>query len=160
MRRVKEIKTEVLSRGGRYTEVYPEGATTKDPSPLRVKQVVQNDRRYIVCLNTRQARKDAADRKAIIEALEAQLKKGAKSLVGNKGFRRYLKMTKDSARIDTDKVKYESRFDGKWVLTTNTDLSAQQVAIKYKELWQVERVFRDVKSLLETRPVYHQRDEN
>ncbi|MCP3954065.1 MAG: IS1634 family transposase, partial [Desulfobacterales bacterium] len=148
MRRVKEIKTEVLSRGGRYTEVYPEGATTKDPSPLRVKQVVQNDRRYIVCLNTRQARKDAADRKAIIEALEAQLKKGAKSLVGNKGYRRYLKMTKDSARIDTDKVKYESRFDGKWVLTTNTDLSAQQVALKYKELWQVERVFRDVKSML------------
>ncbi|MCP3955815.1 MAG: transposase, partial [Desulfobacterales bacterium] len=55
---------------------------------------------------------------------------------------------------------YESRFGGKWVLTTNTDLSAQQVALKYKELWQVERVFRDVKSLLETRPVYHQRDEN
>ncbi|MCP3953378.1 MAG: transposase [Desulfobacterales bacterium] len=160
MRRVKEIKTEVLSRGGRYTEVYPEGVTSKDPSPLRVKQVVHNDRRYIVCLNTRQARKEAADRQAIIKALKVQLKKGAKSLVGNKGFARYLKMTKDSARIDTDKVKGESRFDGKWVLTTNTDLSAQQVALKYKELWQVERVFRDVKSLLETRPVYHQRDEN
>ncbi len=71
-----------------------------------------------------------------------------------------IKMTKDSARIDTDKVKYESRFDGKWVLTTNTDLPAQEVALKYKELWVVERVFRDVKSLLETRPIYHQRDEN
>jgi transposase len=160
MRRVKEIKTEVLSRSGRYTEVYPEGVTSKAPSPLKVKQVVQNDTRYIVCLNTRQARKDAADRKAIIEALKAQLKKGAKSLVGNKGYRRYLKMTKDSARIDTVKIKYESRFDGKWVLTTSTDLSAEKVALKYKELWQVERVFRDLKSLLETRPVYHQRDEN
>lgn len=160
MRRVKEIKAEVLSRGGRYTEVYPEGATSKDPSPLKVKQVVHNDRRYIVCLNTRQARKDAADRKAITEALKEQLKKGAKSLVGNKGYRRYLKMTKDSVLIDADKVEYESRFDGKWVLTTNTDLSAEKVALKYKELWQVERVFRDVKSLLETRPVYHQRDEN
>jgi transposase len=160
MRRVKEIKTEVLSRGGRYTEVYPEGVTSKDPSPLKVKQVVVNDRRYIVCLNTRQARKEAADRQAIIDALKVQLKKGAKSLVGNKGYRRYLKMTKDSARIDTDKVKGESRYDGKWVLNTNTDLSAQQVALKYKELWQVERVFRDVKSLLDTRPVYHQRDEN
>ena len=53
MRRIKEIKTEVLSCGGRYTEVYPEGATSKDPSPLKVKQEVYNDRRYIVCLNTR-----------------------------------------------------------------------------------------------------------
>ena len=160
MRLVTKVKTEVLSRGGRYTEVYPEGVTSKDPSPLKVKQVVHNDRRYIVCLNPRQARKDAADREAIIAALKEQLKKGAKSLVGNKGYRRYLKMNKNSARIDTDKVKSESRFDGKWVLTTNTDLSAAKVALKYKELWQVERVFRDVKTLLETRPVYHQRDEN
>jgi transposase len=160
MRQVKAIKTEVLSRPGRYREVYPEGIKSKDPSPLKVKEVLHNDRRYIVCLNSRQARKDAVDRKAIIGALEDQLKKGTKSLVGNKGYRRYLKITKGSARIDTDKVKYESRFDGKWVLATNTDLSATQVALKYKELWQVERVFRDVKSLLETRPIYHQRDEN
>jgi len=160
MRRVNEIKADVLSRGGRYIEVYPEGTTSKDPSPLKVKQVVHNDRRYIVCLNSRQARKDAADREAIIEALQEQLKKGAKSLVGNKGYRRYLKIDKGSARIDLDKVEYESRFDGKWVLTTNTDLPAEKVALKYKELWQVERVFRDVKSLLETRPVYHQCDEN
>jgi transposase len=160
MRRVKEINMKVLSHGGRYTEVYPEGVSSKDPSPLKVKQVVHNDRRYIVCLNTRQARKDAADRQAIVESLEAQLKKGAKSLVGNKGYRRYLQMTKGSARIDTAKVRRESRFDGKWVLTTNTELAAKDVALKYKELWQVERVFRDIKSLLETRPVYHQRDEN
>ena len=160
MRRVKEIKIEVLSRPGRYSEVYPEGVTSKDPSPLKVKQVVENDKRYIVCLNTRQARKDAADREAIITALKEQLKKGAKSLVGNKGYRRYLKMNKDSVHIDMDKVKAESRFDGKWVLTTNTNLSAEKVALKYKELWQVERVFRDVKTLLETRPVFHQCDEN
>ena len=69
-------------------------------------------------------------------------------------------MDKGSARINMDKVKEESRFDGKWVLTTNTDLSAEKVALKYKELWQVERVFRDVKTLLETRPIFHQRDEN
>ncbi len=160
MRRVNEIKREVLSHGGRYTEVYPEGSNSKDPSPLKVKQVVHNDKRYIVCLNTRQARKDAADREAIIEALTTQLKKGPKSLIGNKGYRKYLKVDKGSTHIDTDKVRYESRFDGKWVLTTNTNLSAAKVALKYKELWQVERVFRDVKSLLETRPVYHQRDEN
>ena len=160
MRRVKEIKLDVLSRGGRYYEVYPEGVTSKDPAPLSVKQVLHNKKRYIVCLNSRQARKDARDREAIIASLKEQLKKGPKSLVGNKGYRKYLKIDKDSARIDMDKVEYESRFDGKWVLTTNMDLSADKVALKYKELWQVERVFRDVKSILETRPVYHQRNEN
>ena len=48
MRQVKEVKTEVLSRGGRYSEVYPEGVASKDPSPLKVKQVIHNDKRYIV----------------------------------------------------------------------------------------------------------------
>ena len=160
MRRVNEIKFDVLSRGGRYSEVYPEGLTSKDPSPLKVKEILHNDKRYIVCMNTRQARKDAADREAIIASLKEQLKKGPKSLVGNKGYRKYLKLDKGSARIDMDKVKYESRFDGKWVLTTNTDLPTEKIALKYKELWQVERVFRDVKTMLHTRPVYHQKDEN
>jgi transposase len=88
------------------------------------------------------------------------MKQGATSLVGNRGYRRYLKVAKDSTRIDPAKVKADARFDGKWVLTTNTKLPADKVALKYKELWRVERVFRDMKSLLETRPVYHQKDEN
>ena len=158
MRRVKDISIDVLSRAGRYTEVYPEGVPKKDPSPLKVKQVYHNGQRYIVCLNTRQARKDAQDREAIITSLNEQIKKGVRSLVGNKGYRKYLKIDKQSTFIDQEKVRDESRFDGKWVLQTNTDMSAEQVALKYKELWQVERVFRDVKSLLETRPVYHQCD--
>jgi len=160
MRGVKDIKADVLSRGGRYSDVYPEGASSKDPSPLKVKEVIHKDRRYIVCLNTRQARKDAADRNAVIKGLEDQLKKGVKSLVGNKGYRRYLKAEKGMVSIDMEKVKYEERFDGKWVLTTSRDFSSRKVALKYKELWQVERIFRDVKSLLGTRPIYHQRDEN
>lgn len=121
--------------------------------------MIVDDTRYIVCLNPAQARKEASDRENIVAALKAQLKKGAKSLVGNKGYRKYLNVDKDSARIDTAKLKSEARFDGKWVLTTNTDLSPSDVALKYKELWQVERVFRDVKSLLETRPIFHQRGE-
>jgi transposase len=160
MRRINEIKEDVLSQAGRYKEVYPEGLTSKDPAPLKVKEVVHNEKRYIVCLNTRQARRDAADREAIVASLKAQLKKGPKSLVGNKGYRKYLKVEKGSARIDMDRVNHESRFDGKWVLTTNTDLPTDQIALKYKELWQVERVFRDVKTMLHTRPVYHQKDEN
>jgi transposase len=158
MRLVKEIRMDVLSRAGRYREVYPENSDRTKPSPLKVKEVHHNGRRYIVCFNERQARKDAADRQAIIESLEEQLKKGAGSLVGNKGYRRYLKLEKGSARIDTKKTEEEARFDGKWVLVTDTNLSAEAVALKYKELWQVERVFRDMKSMLETRPVYHHND--
>ena len=160
MRKVNEVKRDVLSRPGRYREVYPEGKSSKDPSPLKVKEVSLNGNRYIVCLNPKQVRKEAHDRQAIIDSLKEKVKTDPKSLIGNKGYRKYLKIDRDSVSIDQDKVEYESRFDGKWVLITNTELSADQVALKYKELWQVEQVFRDVKSILETRPVYHQRDEN
>jgi transposase len=158
MRKVKEIRDRVLSQPGRYKQVRPESSDPNKPAPLKVKQVEIDGHRYIVCVNTRQQRKDAADREAIISALTKQLKKGPKSLVGNKGYRKYLKIVKNSASIDKDRIKYEARFDGKWVLRTNTDLPADQVALKYKELWQVEKVFRDVKSLLETRPIFHQKD--
>jgi len=159
MRRVKAIRETILSHPGRYREVRAEGADSKDPAPLKVKEVMHQGDRYIICLNPKQARKDARDREAIITALREQIKKGPKSLVGNKGYRKYVTIEKGSAGIDEDKVKYEARFDGKWVLKTNTDLDNAQVALKYKELWRVERVFRDVKSLLETRPIFHQRDQ-
>ena len=160
MRKVKEIKEEVLSRQGRYREVRPEGTLSKDPAPLKVKEVSLNGNRYVVCLNPRQARKDAQDRQAILGSLEEKIRTGPKGLIGNKGYRKYLRIDRGSVSIDQDKVEYESRFDGKWVLITNTNFSADTVALKYKELWQVEQVFKDVKSVLETRPVYHQRDEN
>jgi transposase len=159
MRRVKEIKEEVLSRAGRYREVYPEGVNSKDPSPLKVKEVWIDNRRYLVCLNERQARKDAADRKAILEALEEKIKTNPKSLVGNKGYRKYLSLDRETVSINQQKLQEEERFDGKWVLKTNTHLPPEQVALKYKELWQVEYVFRDIKSILETRPIFHKRDE-
>lgn len=158
MRRVKEIRDVVLSHPGRYRQVRAESSDAKDPEPLKVKQVEHNGRRYILCCNPRQARKEARDRDAILTALREQIKKGTKSLVGNKGYRKYLKIAKDSVNIDEDKVQRESRFDGKWVLATNTNMSAEKVALNYKELWQVEKVFRDVKSLLNTRPIFHQRD--
>lgn len=159
MRRVKEIELEVLSRAGRYREVHAETNRSKDPEPLKVKEVIHNGRRYIVCVNPRQVRKDKADREAILESLKEQLKSGVKTLIGNKGYRKYLKVSKENVEIDEAKVEYEARFDGKWVLTTNTNLSSEKVALKYKELWQVEQVFRDLKSILETRPIYHQKDE-
>ena len=160
MRKVKEVREDVLSHPGRYREVRPEGSLSKDPAPLKVKEVLLKGKRYIVCLNPKQARKDARDRQAIIDSLQEKIKTSPKSLIGNKGYRKYLKIDRDSISINQEKIEWESRFDGKWVLITNTNFSAEQVALKYKELWQVEQVFRDVKSVLETRPVYHQKDEN
>jgi transposase len=159
MRKVNEVKKKVLTRAGRYKEVHPESDFSKAPSPLKIKQVMHNGKQYIVCLNPRQARKDEMTRGAIIQGLEDKLKGGAKSLIGNKGYRKYLKVSKDTVQIDQGKIKEEERFDGKWVLTSNMDMSAEQIALKYKELWMVESVFRQVKSILETRPIYHKTDE-
>jgi transposase len=160
MRRCKEVKEEVLSRGGRYREVHPEGSSAKDPSPLKVKEVVLlGGCRYIVCLNEKQARKDAADRQAIIDSLQEKLKTDPKSLVGNKGYRKYLNLDRETVSVNQAKIEEEARYDGKWVLKTNTTLTAEQVALKYKELWQVEQVFRDMKSVLDTRPIFHKLDE-
>lgn len=159
MRKVKEIHRDVLSQPGRYRQVRPEGRFSKDPEPLKVKEVWIEDRRYIVCLNPKQARKDAQDREAIICSLQEQLNKDPSKLIGNKGYRRYLTVKRGTVTIDQDKVLADRRFDGKWVLRTNTTLSPEQAALKYKELWQVEQIFRDLKSILETRPIFHQRDE-
>jgi transposase len=159
MRRVNYVKREVLSRAGRYQEVVPEIKLSKAPAPLRVKEVIHNDTRYIVCLNPRQARKDKADRDMIVESLRDRIKSGVKTMIGNKGYRKYLQVTKGAIKIDDSKVMEEERYDGKWVLTTNLDMPADKIALKYKELWMVEHVFRDVKSILETRPVYHKVDE-
>ena len=71
----------------------------------------------------------------------------------------YLKTQKGHFEIDVAKAEQEVRYDGKWVLTTNTDLSAKELALKYKQLWMVEDIFRSMKSLLKTRPIHHKCDE-
>lgn len=150
MRRQKEVREAVLSRAGRYQEV---------EDNLRVKEVWVEGRRYIVCHNPQEAVKDAADREAIVGALEDQLREGAKQLVGNRGYRRFLRVEKGSFSIDPKKVEDEARYDGKFVLRTNTSLPADEVAIQYKRLLLVEQFFRTAKSLLETRPIFHQCDD-
>lgn len=160
LRNVKEISGTVLSRAGRYREVHgPRGKST-DPSPLKVKEVRVGEHRYVVCLNEEQAKKDRADRKAIVESLREQLQHGDKSLVGNKGYRKYLAGQGPKFTIDEAKVKREGRFDGKWVLQSDLqELPAEEVALQYKQLWMVEEMFRAAKTLLETRPIFHKCDE-
>jgi len=163
MRRVNEVRRDVLSRAGRYRIVTPPRVKKKDPSPLKVKDVRIDDRRYVVCHNEDQARKDREDREAILSGLEEKLRRGERSLVGNKGYRKFLKKKDQEGRsfeIDRDKIAEEARYDGKWVLRTSIEnLDAAEVALKYKQLLMVESLFRSAKSLLETRPVYHKCDE-
>jgi transposase len=160
MRSQKEVKEEVLSRAGRYRVVHPPRVKSDDPSPLKVKEVWVEDRRYVVCLNEGEARKDAADREAIVAALREQLRSADKALIGNQGYRRYLSGGgPDHFRIDAAKVAQDARYDSKWVLRTNTELDATEVALQYKQLWMVEHWFRSCKSLLQTRPIFHRRDE-
>jgi hypothetical protein len=160
MRSVKEVRKQVLADRGRYEEVTPERQRAKDPSPLKVKAVTVGDRRYVVCLNEEQRRKDAADRKAIVAHLREALARGDKELIGNKGYRKYL--LEDAQKrfaIDAAKIKEEARYDGKWVLQTNLADEPKIIAWAYKELWMVEAMFRSMKSVLETRPIYHKCDE-
>jgi len=159
MRSSKEAKA-VVARAGRYAEVHPKSDQPGDPSPLKVKQVwIEAARRYVVCVNEDQATKDRFDRAAVVASLRDALGNGDKSLVGNKGYRKFLRAGGKQFAVDEDKIKEEARYDGKWVLTTNTDLPAREVALKYKQLWMVEDVFRSMKSLLDTRPIFHRCDE-
>jgi hypothetical protein len=149
MRKQKEVNEEVLERGGRYHEA---------AANLRVKEVWVDGRRYIVCQNPQEALKDAADREAIVKSLEDRLKNSGQ-LIGNTGYRKYLHLQKGAFSLDRAKVEAEARYDGKFVMRTNTRLEAGEVALQYKRLLLVEQFFRAVKSLLDSRPIYHQTDE-
>jgi transposase len=188
MRKYKEVREDVLTRGGRYKDV-----RTAVEKLLKVKEIKVHDCRYVLCLNAEQARKDAIDRETMVEALKEKLSKDEKSLIGNKGYRKLLKAVEHGFRIDFEKIKREAKYDGKFVLTTNTKshsnryyvgadprvcpeqgdallnllnapwyntkFNADEVALKYKQLWRVEELFRKIKSILHTRPIYHRCDE-
>lgn len=161
MRSTGEVEEKVLRDQSPWLEVQPERERAKDPSPLKVKEVRVDGRRYVVCLNEEQRRKDAADRAAIVAALREQLAKGGeKSLIGNKGYRKFVKSAApDSFTVDEAKIEADAIYDGHWVLRTNMDLEPELVALSYKHLWTVEDLFRTMKTALATRPIYHKRDE-
>jgi hypothetical protein len=124
------------------------------------KTVTLAGRRYIVCRNRAEAEKDAADRDSILAALKRQLEKGDKALVGNTGYRRYLKTVReDHFAIDPDRVEDDKRFDGIFVLRTNTDFNPLEAMLCYKQLSTVEETFRTAKHLFSTRPIFHKLDE-
>src|SRR6266851_1837521 len=126
---------------------------------LEAKQVKIGNRRYIVCRNLAEARRDAEQRSAILDGLRAKLAQGDKALVGNSGFRRYLKtVSAEHFAVDETRVAEDARFDGLFVLRTNTKLTPLQVMLRYRDLLRVEQLFRQAKAVLATRPIYHSSD--
>src|SRR5437868_6896015 len=94
---------------------------------LEAKQVKIGNRRYIVCRNLAEARRDAEQRSAILDGLRAKLAQGDKALVGNSGFRRYLKtVSAEHFAVDETRVAKDARFDGLYMLRTNTKLTPLQ----------------------------------
>jgi hypothetical protein len=158
--RQTEVRDAVLAAGGRFRVVHGPRQRADEPAPLKVKNVYVEGRRYVVCVNAEEVESDRARREAIVASLREHLTRGDKALVGNKGYRRYLKVEGEGHfALDEAKLAEEARYDGTWVLRTNTELPAADVALQYKRLWMVEHWFRACKSLLATRPIYHQRDE-
>ena len=130
-----------------------------DLTELEAKQVKIGGRRYIVCRNLAEARRDAEQRSAILDGLRAKLAQGDKALVGNSGFRRYLKtVSAEHFAVDAARVAEDARFDGLYVLRTNTKLTPLQVMLRYRDLLRVEQLFRQAKAVLATRPIYHSSD--
>jgi transposase len=163
MRLGDEVTKEVLGRQGRYKKICDN---------LHIKEVCvppngEGRRRYVVCRNVREAERTRQKREDILAELEAELKALARSpekhpkkaceLMAAKQYRPYLKKLKSGRlAIDRAKVRAAERFDGKWVVHSNDDsLTAEDLALGYKQLMTVEVAWRDLKSVLRLRPVHH-----
>jgi hypothetical protein len=162
MRAGDEVTKEVVTRAGRYQVV---------AENLRVKEVVvggdgERRRRYVVCHNPHEAERQ---RQCLLEELRLELQsqcspvrgghhaKRTCELVTSQRYGRYIKQSQDGTpTIDRAAVAREAKLDGKWVITSNDDsLSAEDLALGYKQLMRVEECWRAMKSGLRTRPVFH-----
>lgn len=158
---------EALRRGGRYRQV---------ADNLQVKEVYVGHgaakRRYVVSYNPEEAARDQATRQKILDQLSAEMERiehlplnkrprARKDLLNHKTMGRYVKELKNGElRIDQAKVKDDAKLDGKHLISSSNDeLSAEQLAQGYKQLLEVERSFRTMKTTLDIRPVYHTKDE-
>jgi DDE family transposase len=165
-RLVREV---VLADRRAFTPLLVERANGAE-TQLFAKEVRHAGRRYIVCRNEAEAERDRTDRQAIVAGLEQQLRRGDKALIGNSAYRRYLRRVAapgagggegepgPAFEIDAGKLAEEARYDGVFVLRTNARVSPLRAMIRYRELAQVEALFRRTKCVLRTRPVYHSSD--
>jgi hypothetical protein len=153
----KEVRTLVLDDQAPFVPLVIPRQGRRD-TELEAKAVTLGKRRYVVCRNLAEVEKDAADREAIVTHLRRALKAGDKALVGNAGYRRFLEAPEIGFAIDEQRVAEDARFDGIFVLRTNTTLDPLQAMLRYRELQGVEQLFRGAKSLLATRPIFHKCD--
>jgi hypothetical protein len=153
-----------MSRQGRYQEV---------AGNLRVKEVrIAEDERFVICHNPDGAERDAATRARLITQLK-ELTDGTDKLARDKraelrgvistkpGLNRYLRVTPGGLlRIDAARARAEENLDGKYLLrTSDPAMTAEDIALGYKQLLEVERGWRDMKQVIDLRPVYHRKEE-
>ena len=123
---------------------------------LKGREVNLEGKRLVICYNPEQADRDKQKRQEIIGRLIEKLKtRGLKSLLMHKEFSKYLKIRAEKPQLDQDRIETEEKFDGKFILQTNTDLHWKEVVHAYKDLWQVEAAFRSLKNELAMGPIYH-----
>jgi transposase len=163
----QEIHEEVLAKRGRYLKIREN---------LEIKEVIigagERRRRFILVHNPEEAKKDKATREKILVKIEKFLaelgdqkgkahKKSVCALLAHRTMGRYLRQLKDgSIKIDKGKIREEAHLDGKYILSTSDDtLTPEDIALGYKQLLEVERAFRTLKTTLDLRPVHHRKDE-
>lgn len=153
----REVRAEIIEDDGLAVPLLI--PRQKGETELAVRETTITGRRYVICRNAEEAKKDAAARAELVAGLERKLAQGDKALVANKGFRRFLKTPEgDGFVIDRAKVEADARFDGLFVLRTNTKIAALQVVLRYRNLLAVEDAFKTAKALLATRPIFHKTD--
>ena len=158
-----EVAKEVLTRAGRYQEV----ADNRGVKEVRVGDK-ERRRRYVVCHNPEEVARQRKHRARVVAELEAELAslkqldsaghgKRACALISSKRVGRYLRKTKtDKLAIGRSAIRAAEKRDGKFVVHSNDDtLTAEDLALGYKQLMEVERPWRRLKSGLRMRPVYH-----
>jgi hypothetical protein len=153
----REVRAEIIEDDGLAVPLLI--PRQKGETELAVRETTITGRRYVICRNAEEAKKDAAARAELVAGLERKLAQGDKALVANKGFRRLLTTPEgDGFVIDRAKVEADARFDGLFVLRTNTKIAALQVVLRYRNLLAVEDAFKTAKALLATRPIFHKTD--
>jgi transposase len=156
-----------LARQGRYRTV----AGNLEVKEVRVDDGTMRDR-FVICRNPDQAERDKAVRDRIVAQLEDAIKDSdrlgaderatlACRLGAKRGLRRFLRQTPSGLlRVDRAAVNAEAHLDGKFLLrSSDPTLSAEDIALGYKQLLQVERGWRDMKTTLDLRPVYHRKED-
>jgi len=159
--RGNHVSEDVLNRAGRFKVVNEK---------VHIKEVLMQEgslrRRYVIVYNPEQAKHDRMVREQLLERLECELEhlstsKAKCNVLLHPSMKRYVKELKSGKlKINKTKVKQEEKLDGKYLLSTSDpSLSSEDIALGYKQLMEVERAFRTLKTTLSLRPIYHSKDD-